>query len=64
MRVFDRIHSQLGRGDHKLGWHGVENDAGAEILTLWQLVKNVPDIQDPETQWKTVMSGADNFNRA
>jgi hypothetical protein len=44
--------------------HGVEIDQRPEILTLWQLVKNVPDIEDPETQWKTIMSGADSFNRA
>lgn len=45
--------------------HGVHDEkAGPEILTLWQLVKNVPDIDDPETQWKTIMSGADNFFQA
>jgi|HubBroStandDraft_4_1064222.scaffolds.fasta_scaffold00210_7 hypothetical protein len=43
--------------------HGVAGDDGPEILTLWQLVQNVPDIENPEVQWKTIMAGADNFFR-
>jgi hypothetical protein len=43
--------------------HAAIADHNPEILTLWQLVKCVPDIQDPETQWKTIMSGADTFHR-
>jgi hypothetical protein len=43
--------------------HGVNGDDGPEILTLWQMVQSVPDIEDPEVQWKAVMAGADNFVR-
>jgi hypothetical protein len=46
-----------------IGHGAIDEVSGPEILTLWQLVKNVPDIENPETQWKTVMAGADSFVR-
>jgi hypothetical protein len=43
--------------------HGVNDKTkGAQILTLWQIVKTIPDITDPEKQWKTIMAGADIFS--
>jgi hypothetical protein len=63
----DLISFTVNWGPEITAWigHGAFSEhSSPEILTLWQLVKNVPDIQDPETQWKTVMSGADSFIRA
>lgn len=60
----DLISFTVNWGQEITSWvgHGAfDKDGHPEILTLWQLVKCVPDIEDPETQWKTIMSGADNF---
>src|SRR5579862_965155 len=44
--------------------HVVNADTSPEILTLWHIVKAVPDEDDPTNQWKMISSGADNFTRA
>lgn len=62
----DLISFTVNWGSEITSWigHGAFDDDGQpRILTLWQLVKCVPDIEDPETQWKTVMAGADTFFR-
>jgi hypothetical protein len=62
----DLISFTVNWGSEITTWigHGVigKHDR-AEILTLWQLVKCVPDIQEPKTQWKAIMAGSDVFFR-
>jgi Avidin family len=44
--------------------HHVDADGSAQILTLWYLVKAVPDETNPANQWKMIEAGADSFMRA
>jgi hypothetical protein len=34
-----------------------------QLDTLWHLVVDVPDAQDPNSIWTTIHAGADNFHR-
>jgi hypothetical protein len=42
--------------------HGTIANGKRRILTLWHLIQTVPDETDPQQQWRTVLSGADEFD--
>jgi len=61
----DLISFSVNWGDAITSWvgHGVIDHKRPQILTLWHLVLTVAAETSPEEQWKTVMSGADEFSR-
>jgi hypothetical protein len=62
----DLINFNVNWGEEITSWigHGVIYAGGEmSILTLWQIIHTVADEEDPENQWKTVSSGADEFHR-
>src|SRR6516164_3376937 len=42
--------------------HGILANGKRRILTLWHLIQTIPDETDPQQQWRTVLSGADEFD--
>jgi hypothetical protein len=46
-------------------WVGqIVDDDGTETLkSLWQLVMNVPELEEPEKLWTSIFAGADEFTR-
>lgn len=46
-------------------WVGqIINDQGHDVIvTLWHLVTNIPDAQEPTGMWKSTFTGADRFHR-
>jgi Avidin family len=62
----DLISFTVNWGEAITAWvgHGVfDKDNQPRILTLWHLVVAIADETNPEEQWKTVMTGADEFWR-
>jgi hypothetical protein len=46
-------------------WVGQVVDAGGKerIRTLWHLIRNTPEADEPEDAWAAVIAGADTFTR-
>jgi hypothetical protein len=46
-------------------WVGqiVDVDGTETLKTLWQLVMNVPEVEEPEKLWTSIFAGADEFTR-
>jgi hypothetical protein len=42
----------------------VERRGGDRIRTLWHLVQDVPDQDEPQELWASVLTGTDLFRRA
>jgi len=63
--VGDLIGFTVNWGNSITSWigHGVITGGRSQILTLWHLVKAIADETDPKQQWKTVLTGADEFFR-
>jgi hypothetical protein len=60
----DLISFTVNWGSSITSWvgHGVEDsEKGPILLTLWHLVLTIPNETDPKNQWKSVLSGADEF---
>jgi hypothetical protein len=55
----------LWPGGSITAWVGqLVDDADApRIKTLWQLVTDIPDAQEPKKLWTTTLAGADEFHR-
>lgn len=47
-------------------WVGqmIDDQVNPKIKTLWHLVTEVPDIDEPDRLWVSVLAGADDFHRA
>lgn len=45
------------------GQHTEDSTGSAVIKTLWLLAENVPDAQEPEKLWASILAGANNFTR-
>jgi hypothetical protein len=41
----------------------VDVDGTETLKTLWQLVMNVPEVEEPEKLWTSIFAGADEFTR-
>jgi hypothetical protein len=62
----DLIAFSVNWGAEITTWTGhavIGGDGRDSILTLWQIVRSVPNETDPENQWKMILSGADTFWR-
>jgi hypothetical protein len=46
-----------------VGQMTVEADGTVKLQTLWHLIVDVPDAQDPNSIWTTIHAGADIFHR-
>ena len=46
-------------------WVGqIINENGYDIIpTLWHLVVNIPDAEEPTGMWKSIYTGSDRFHR-
>ena len=46
-------------------WVGqiIKKDGQELLATLWHLIVNVPNAQDPDSTWTTIHAGADTFHR-
>lgn len=55
----------LWPGGSQTAWVGqmTGSDSQPVIRTLWQLVTNVPDADEPSELWTSTYVGADNFGR-
>ena len=45
------------------GQHTVDSTGSALIKTLWLLSENIPDAQEPDKLWGSILAGANNFMR-
>jgi len=55
----------LWPGGSQTAWTGqlVDDDANPRIKTLWHLVTEIPDVDEPTKLWMSTFTGADEFAR-
>jgi hypothetical protein len=55
----------LWPGGSMTSWTGqlVDDEQDAKIKTLWHLITNVPDVDEPTRLWTSTFTGADDFRR-
>lgn len=55
----------LWPGGSQTAWTGqlVDDDANPRIKTLWHLVTEIPDADEPTKLWMSTFTGADEFTR-
>jgi hypothetical protein len=58
--------ANFGKYDSLTAWVGQHTvDGGRErIRTLWHLANNVPDSEEPTRLWSSILTGANDFERA